>query len=876
MSRSRIDIPMFLDIPLEILRDILGLACGLGAVLLALALSSVWLPSNWAGAFGQRAAEALIFVLGSWVVYFVPGFLALFALQTLRRRPIAFARPAIKIFGAALLIASLCALSTLLSSQWAKSSAPAQFRAGGFIGAFLTESSGIGLRGVLGPVGAALLFFVLALSAGLILTEIILRDLFGASASVAQTALAAGLANPTRHLFGASRSAAASGLSAMQQRLDSAAERPSWRVRVLRWIFQMPLRAAEAAMRGRRHALKLPAFDSAPPWDEEDPQAAAGRGGVGGGGLDNSLVADAFGLEPARPAPRPRITLPGDGAPAPAAAKEPPRILKPGERTETLNPGTFQNLAPQDAVQDEFDMFPEHYELPPLDLLKPSPKAKATISREEVLETSADLERTLSEFGIEATVEEVVQGPVVTRYELKPAPGVKVSRIAGLEREIAMALLAETVRIQAPIPGKGAIGVEIPNKITTAVFLREILAADEFQNHKSPLAFGLGKDITGQPMVCDLAEMPHLLIAGATGAGKSVCLNSIIISLLMRMPPDQVKFIMVDPKRVELSNYQDIPHLLAPVVCDARKAAGALNWVVQHMEDRYEQLQRMHVRNIGAFNQALREALDNGKALPEEARGLEPMPYIVVIVDELADLMLVARSEVEESIQRLAQMARAVGIHLILATQRPSVNVITGVIKANFPSRIAFRVSSKVDSRTILDGNGAEALLGRGDMLYSPGGARLYRIQGAFVSDIEVERVADRVRDQAPPEYVKDDFEAAAQKKGKKDEEDGEGFDGPGYDVGGNLSDDEKLYIRAVQLILELRQASVSIIQRRLKIGYARAGRLMDLMEEAGIVGPYQGSKPRDIIVDPEQHLRQMEEDGLIVRDGLKEFAEAE
>jgi len=364
--------------------------------------------------------------------------------------------------------------------------------------------------------------------------------------------------------------------------------------------------------------------------------------------------------------------------------------------------------------------------------------------------------------------------------------------------------------------------------------------------------------LTGEPIICDLAEMPHLLIAGATGSGKSVCLNSIIVSMLMRMRPDQVKFVMVDPKRVELSNFQNIPHLLAPVVVNARKAAGALSWVLQIMDERYKMMEQLHVKNIQAYNATVADALEEGGG-----DGLHPLYRIVVVVDELADLLLVARTEVEEAIQRLAQMARAVGIHLILATQRPSVNVITGVIKANFPTRIAFRVASKVDSGTILETKGAEALLGRGDMLYAPGGGHIYRVQGAFVSDPEVERLADMIREQGEAQYEKEDFvEARPEKKGKR--RGGDKDDEGDYSSGGELSDEE-LYLRAIQMILEARQASVSLIQRRLKIGYARAGRLMDLMEEAGIVGPYQGSKPRDLLVDPDEHLAMMQEEGLLV-----------
>jgi S-DNA-T family DNA segregation ATPase FtsK/SpoIIIE len=435
--------------------------------------------------------------------------------------------------------------------------------------------------------------------------------------------------------------------------------------------------------------------------------------------------------------------------------------------------------------------------------------------------------------------------------------------------------------------------VEVPNKRANTVMLKELLESEEFQAHKSTLAFTLGKNIAGEPVVCDLAQMPHLLIAGATGSGKSVCLNTIIASFLYRNKPDRVRFVMIDPKRVELSIYQAIPHLIAPVVTDTRKAAAALGWCVEQMEERYKRLADVGVRNIDGYN-----ALAMGTEPSHKTLGnpLQYMPHIVMIIDELADLMMVAKNEVEEYVIRLAQMARAVGMHLIIATQRPSVNVITGIIKANFPSRIAFQVSSKVDSRTILDLNGAEALMGRGDMLYSPGGVKPFRLQGAFVSDAEVERLADAIRGQERARYEKEDFEVkptaadrAKAQRGLGEEdyedgwEDGDGADGAeegdaeagngargamnGLAMRGRAADaplkpcdveamsDEELYEMALRLVLESRKASVSYIQRRMKIGYARAGRLMDMMEENGIVGPYQGSKPRDLLVDPGKYL---------------------
>lgn len=532
-------------------------------------------------------------------------------------------------------------------------------------------------------------------------------------------------------------------------------------------------------------------------------------------------------------------------------------------------------------VQSELALFPAEYQLPPLELLSAPPDTIFEMSEEHKQSLSRKIEQTLEQFKVHVEVAEVVQGPVITRFALKVAPGVRVNRIQNLDSELSMALKAQHVRILAPIPGQSAVGIEVPNKRPNPVMLKELLDSEAFRKAKSPLSFALGKNIAGEPIICDLTQMPHLLIAGTTGSGKSVCLNSIIASMLYRNKPNDMKFVMIDPKRVELSIYQAIPHLIAPVVCETRKAAAALAWCVEQMEQRYHKLASVGVRNIDGYNELLRHPTKKSLGQP-----LEPMPHIVVIIDELADLMMVARNEVEEYVIRLAQMARAVGMHLIIATQRPSVNVITGIIKANFPSRIAFQVSSKVDSRTILDMNGAEALMGRGDMLYSPGGVKPFRLQGAFVADAEVERLADFIREQEKARYQKEDFEAKptpaerakAQIQGQETFEDLEGNErdaavAPGerrlhgeIPVQGRASEapltpadmeslsDEDLYEMALHLILESRKASVSYIQRRMKIGYARAGRIMDLLEDRGIVGPYQGSKPRDLLVDPSEY----------------------
>ncbi|WP_426446990.1 DNA translocase FtsK [Paenibacillus sp. S-38] len=465
------------------------------------------------------------------------------------------------------------------------------------------------------------------------------------------------------------------------------------------------------------------------------------------------------------------------------------------------------------------------YELPPLNLLSKPASGKGGESL-DYKAVARKLEATLESFGVRAKVLEVVRGPAVTRYEIQPDVGVKVSRIVSLTDDIALALAAKDIRMEAPIPGKSAIGIEVPNSEVSVVTMREVMESGAFQDAASKLSITFGRDISGQPIVGNLARMPHMLVAGATGSGKSVCINGIITSVLYKAKPDEVKFLMIDPKMVELNVYNGIPHLLAPVVTDPKRASLALKKVVVEMEKRYELFSKSGTRNIEGYNTMLLETQTGA-----------PLPYIVVIVDELADLMMVAANDVEDAICRLAQMARAAGIHLIIATQRPSVDVITGVIKANIPSRIAFGVSSQVDSRTILDSAGAEKLLGRGDMLYLPMGAsKPVRVQGAFLSDQEVEAVVNYVRTQGQAEYVEDMVPMVEEKQD----------DGDQYE--------DELYDQAVQIILEAKQASVSLLQRRMRVGYTRAARLIDTMEARGVVGPYEGSKPREVLMSLEQY----------------------
>ncbi|MFC1708509.1 DNA translocase FtsK [Candidatus Omnitrophota bacterium] len=465
----------------------------------------------------------------------------------------------------------------------------------------------------------------------------------------------------------------------------------------------------------------------------------------------------------------------------------------------------------------------ENYVLPSLDLLDSPPPLSMRQLKDDLGANANILTDTLSDFGISVRVSNVERGPVITRYELEPAPGVKIQKIVTLSDDISLALKATSVRIVAPIPGKSAVGVEVPNSKSSMVFLKEVLSVPEFQKTKSKLTLALGKDIAGKPVIADLGEMPHLLIAGTTGSGKTVCVNSIIMSMLFNATPSEVKFLMVDPKMVELAPFNGLPHLLCPVVTQAKKVSSALNWVVKEMDGRYQLLAKEGVRNIEAYNQKKQR-----------------LPYIVVIVDELADLMMIAANHIEEAITRLAQLSRAVGIHLILATQRPSVDVITGVIKANFPARISFKVASKVDSRTVLDMNGADKLLGRGDMLFlKPGDAKVTRAQGSFLRDNEIENTIEFICNQAEPVY--DEEIIKTQEKS---------------DIIGHFEKDE-LFDTAVKLILESQHASVSILQRRLRLGYTRAARLIDMMEEEGIIGPFRGSKPREILADKESFLSQ-------------------
>uniref|UniRef100_UPI0022A7238A DNA translocase FtsK n=1 Tax=Siccirubricoccus phaeus TaxID=2595053 RepID=UPI0022A7238A len=558
-------------------------------------------------------------------------------------------------------------------------------------------------------------------------------------------------------------------------------------------------------------------------------------------------AADAAAEAPARPRLPPRIA-PEPAPPAESlAAARPPKIAAPAPPARRAEPPRQQSL----------DLADEPWRLPPLSLLAEPPARRVGRPSEEALSANARLlEQVLEDYGVRGRIAAINPGPVVTLYELEPAPGTKSARVIGLADDIARNMHVTAVRI-ATVPGRNVIGIELPNAKRETVYFSEMMGSEDWTRHPGKLPLALGKDIGGNPVIADLARMPHLLIAGTTGSGKSVAINTMILSLLWRFSPEECRFIMIDPKMLELSVYDRIPHLLAPVVTEPPKAIGALKWTVREMERRYRAMSQLGVRNIGGYNEKVVEAARRGEVLtrkvqtgfdPETGRpifeeqplALSPLPMIVVVIDEMADLMIVAGKEIEAAVQRLAQMARAAGIHVIMATQRPSVDVITGTIKANFPTRISFQVTSKIDSRTILGEMGAEQLLGQGDMLHMAGGGRVARVHGPFVSDTEVERVVDYLREQGEPAYVEEVTEA---------EEDVDGGEGLALSGIAGASDGEKgLFDQAVSLVTREGKASTSFIQRHLNIGYNRAAKLIEQMEKEGVVGPANHVGKREVL----------------------------
>jgi len=505
------------------------------------------------------------------------------------------------------------------------------------------------------------------------------------------------------------------------------------------------------------------------------------------------------------------------------------KIKRTKKKEKKLEEETIFDSGYQESKQE---LKVDKYQVPPLSLLSDSYAEDTTDTKLNIEENVKMLESTFSNFGIDAKVVGVIQGPTVTRYEIHPAPGVNISKITNLSNDIALSFAVASVRIEAPIPGKNAVGIEVPNRKRINVYLKEILQSSEFQNGKYKLPIALGIDIGGKPIISDLSELPHLLIAGATGSGKSVCINNIILSILYKLNPEIVKFLMIDPKRVDLNIYNGIPHLLIPIITDTSQAIKVLNWTISEMEKRFKIFAEAGVRNLDGYNEYVRNINND----------TEPLPYIIIVIDELADLMLSSPVKAEESLCRLAQMTRATGIHLIIATQRPSVGIITGSIKVNFPSRIAFAVSTQVDSRTILDVNGAEKLLGNGDMLFSPVGvSKPIRAQGAFVVEKEIRNVVSYLIKHSPsPEYEQEVLEYKKSKSMLRETEEEE---------------EDELFNDAVSIIINSKQASISILQRKLRIGYTRAARLIDVMEKKGIVGPYDGRNPRKILISNEEYL---------------------
>jgi S-DNA-T family DNA segregation ATPase FtsK/SpoIIIE len=594
---------------------------------------------------------------------------------------------------------------------------------------------------------------------------------------------------------------------------------------------------------------------------------------------EDSVRAPGEGADKAASSPRPSPPSAG-GEGARGAGEEEPEKLEPATAASTPpaenikvtdNTGaTRRPPARKKPIAVASTPLIGNYQLPPMDFLQfPDVAVKPTESKEELMANARLMQQTLAQFDIEVSLGDITKGPTITRYELHPAPGVKLEKIVNLNNNIAAALKAERINILAPVPGKSSVGIEVPNVVKTKVIMRDLLESEEWQKSKARIPLALGKDVYGHPIVADLADMPHLLIAGSTGSGKSVCINAIIASLLYKFPPDQLRFVMIDPKVVELQQYNALPHLVVPVVNDPKKVILALRWVVNEMEKRYQIFARVGVRNIKSFNE--RPKGRHAAPLPQQELPLvskkekvepgadgfavevdeeivvprdddivipEKLSYIVVIIDELADLMLVAPADVEMAIARITQMARAAGIHCIVATQRPSVDVITGVIKANIPARIAFQVAARVDSRTILDAMGADKLLGKGDMLYlPPGSAKLIRAQGALITDQEIQHVVDYIAKQGKPSYEVEIHQQLSKPVSSLDNESGCG-------------EDESLIEQCIEVIRSEQKASVSLLQRRLKLGYGRAARIMDELENRGIVGPSKGAEPRDILID--------------------------
>jgi len=746
-------------------------------------------PANFAGRVGAFLAELSFQVFG-YAAYLIPAIMAVIGWHYFWCRVVDAAYT--KILGAILLFS--CAAAFLALAFGAAGAGGKDFRPGGVVGDRLASL----LSAYLNRTGSIILILTLLFLAVILSTQFSFGRLFGA-------------------LFQLAHDRWTTILAAMRERREEK-RRDKQRQEVLRKHLGKDgkdpkpgkdTREPQIERAAREKAIAVANVESAPraAREAEESTAEPPRKASKTAAMVNAAAA-ALKAASSRPTPPPPIKRPPPVAAAPTLPLSEPEKA-PIERRK----GAFT--------------------LPPLALLDAA-KGERKIDERELMEGARLLEEKCREFSVEGTVVQIHPGPVVTTYEFKPDAGVKYSKITGLADDLCLAMQAESVIIDR-IPGKSTVGIQIPNPHREAISLRELLESDAYKRSHSKLTIALGKTIHGEPFVSDLATMPHLLIAGSTGAGKSVSVNAMITSILMRATPDDVRFIMVDPKRLELGMYEDIPHLLTPVVMDPKLASNALRWAVREMEERYKILAAFGVRNIEQYNRNVRAMQEEKKGEPlldDKGNEIKPLPFIVVLIDELADLMMVAGNEVEESIARLAQMARAIGIHLVLATQRPSVDVITGLIKANLPARISFRVSSKIDSRTILDGNGAEQLLGKGDMLYlPPASSRFLRLHGPYISEQESARLASFLRKQAKPSY---DTTITADEKG-------------GQEAMQFEKDD--LYDEAARIVVSSGQASISYLQRRLRIGFSRAARLVDMMEMDGLVSPAAGGKAREVLV---------------------------
>ena len=784
--------------------EALGVALFFGALLWFVALASytpgdpAWFfyagppkqAANFAGTFGAFIAESSFQVLG-YASFLIPVVLIVAGYHYFwcRSLPAGYT----KSVGAIVLLLCVAALLGLAGEmrRGANTSVPA----GGHLGAVLADLA----VHYLNRTGGAIVILSIGLLGFILTTQVSLS----AVASLAGSRIRARIATFTEQVKARRelKRREEQRREVMRKRLGRDVTADD--LKVVKPRIDEDSREITAARRGHPAAAAPPAGGTAAAPAGQDRNAAAPASAAGVGPSPGRDVGD---TTPVRPKPPVRVSP----TPTPTSLPEHESELKaPAERKAG------------------------GYTLPPLALLDPA-QAERKVDERELMDSARQLEDKCREFSVEGTVVQILPGPVVTTYEFKPDAGVKYSKITGLSEDLSLAMRAESVLIDR-IPGKSTVGIQIPNPVRESISLRELLESEPYRKSNSKLAIALGKTIHGEPYVSDLATMPHLLIAGSTGTGKSVGLNAMLTSILYRATPDQVRFIMIDPKRLELGMYEDIPHLLTPVVVEPKLAANALRWAVREMEERYKTLAAFGVRNIEQFNRNLKASIEAGEVRtdPKTGEHFKHLPFVVVVIDELADLMMVASSEVEQSICRLAQMARAVGIHLILATQRPSVDVITGLIKANMPSRISFRVSSKVDSRTILDANGAEQLLGKGDMLFlPPASSRVMRLHGAYISEQESARLASFLRKQGQPSYDRSITD---------EEKSGE------TTAGGFEKDD--LYDEAARIVVSSAQASISYLQRRLRIGFSRAARLVDMMEAEGLVSSGQGGKAREVLV---------------------------